>query len=108
MPRSAVGAHGERSAQSFLGRSPTDGDGDDLRPVSALTQAQRLLDRDLVERVHRHLEIGEVDPGAIRLHPNLHIGIDHAFHRDEDLHLAAAPADVHCTQVHIAAHTRVH
>jgi hypothetical protein len=35
--------------------------GDDLGRLAGLLQAHRLLDGDLVERIHRHLDVGELD-----------------------------------------------
>jgi hypothetical protein len=37
------------------------------------------LDGDLVERVHAHLDVGEVDARAVRLHARLHVVIEHPF-----------------------------
>jgi hypothetical protein len=43
-----------------------DGDGDDLGRLALLLQADRLLDGDLVEGVHAHLDVGELDARAVR------------------------------------------
>ena len=47
------------------GRS--DRDGDDLGRLARLLEAHRFLDGDLVERVHRHLDVGELDAGLSAL-----------------------------------------
>src|SRR3546814_14468061 len=54
-------------------------------------QADRFFDPDLVERVHRHLLIGEIDAGAVGLDPRLHIIIEHPLDGDEDFHGLTAP-----------------
>ena len=57
----AVGAHGERGAQRLLRLGRADRDGDDLGRGALFLEADRFLDGDLVERVHAHLDVGEVD-----------------------------------------------
>ena len=61
----AVGAHGERGADGLGRLLRADRDRDDLGRLALLLQPQRLLDGDLVERVHRHLDVGELDAGAV-------------------------------------------
>ena len=62
----AVGAHGERGAQRLLRLRRPDRDDDDLVGLAGFLQAERLLDGDFVERVHRHLHVGEFDARAVR------------------------------------------
>ena len=52
----AVGAHRERRAQLLLRVAGTDADGEHLVGLAALLDAQRLLERDLVERIDAHLD----------------------------------------------------
>ena len=63
----AVGAHGERGADGFAppAAGPIDTH-DDLGRLALFLEPERLLDGDLVERVHRHLDVGELDAGAVR------------------------------------------
>ena len=82
----AVRAHGERGAQRLLRLLGTGGDGDDLVCVAGLLHPHRFLDGDLAEGVHRHLDVRGLDPGPVGLHPHLHVGIDRALDRDQDLH----------------------
>ena len=35
--------------------------------LTGLFQTDRLFDGNLIKRVHRHFDIGEVDPGTVRL-----------------------------------------
>jgi hypothetical protein len=72
----AVGAHGERGAERLLRLLRADRDGDDLGRLALLLQADRLLDGDLVERVHRHLDVGEVDARAVGLDADLDVVVD--------------------------------
>jgi hypothetical protein len=74
-----VRAHGERRAQRLLRLLHADGDGHDLVGLAGLLQADGLLDGDLVERVHRHLHVRQIDTGPVRLHANLHVVVDHAL-----------------------------
>ena len=54
----------------------------------ALLDANRFLDGDLVEGVHRHLDVGEIDPAAVRLDADLDVEVDDTLHRNENLHAA--------------------
>ncbi len=54
----AVGAHGERGAERILRLRWANRDGDDLVGLTPLLDADGLLDGDLVERIHRHLDVG--------------------------------------------------
>jgi hypothetical protein len=82
----AVRAHGQRGAQRLL-RLVTPIDTAMISLATPLfLQPDRLLDGDLVEGVHRHLDVGEIDTRAVRLHADLHVVVDHALHRHENLH----------------------
>ena len=54
--------------------------------LAGFLQAERLLDGDLVERVHRHLDVGELDARAVRLDADLDVVVDHPLDGDQDLH----------------------
>src|SRR6478672_6526077 len=92
----AVGAHGERGAKRVLRFDRADRHGDHLGRLPALLDANRLFDGDLVERVHRHLDVGEVDPGAVRLDANLDVEVDDTLHRNENLHAAILSRTCFC------------
>src|SRR3546814_7371864 len=64
----AVGAHRERGAQRFLRLGRADRHRDDLGRDALFLQANRFFDTDLVERVHRHFDIGEIDAGRSEEH----------------------------------------
>ena len=84
MPRSAPMASAVRIVSAHCGsrcETATISRGDAL-----FLQADRLLDGDLVERVHRHLHAGGLDAGAVRLHADLHVVVDHPLDRDQDFH----------------------
>ena len=87
----AVGAHGEGGAQRLLRLLHADGDGDDLFGLAGFLQADGLLDGDLVEGVHRHLDVGEVHTAAVRLHADLHVVVDDPFDGYENLHPVQPP-----------------
>ena len=84
----AVGAHGERGAERILRFDRADRHGDDLGRLAALLDANRFLDGDFVERVHRHLDVGEIDPAAVRLDADLDVEVDDTLHRNKNLHAA--------------------
>ena len=62
------------------------GDGDDLGGHALLLQPHRLLHRDLVERIHRHLHVRRVHARAVGLDANLDVVIDDALDRNENFH----------------------
>ena len=61
-----------------------------LRDHSLLLEPHRLFDRNLVERIHAHLHIGDVHARAVRLHTHLDVVIDNTLDRDENLHAAGS------------------
>ena len=81
-----VGAQRERRAQRLLARRDAARDRDDLGGHALLLHADRFLDGDLVEGIHRHLDVGGVDAAAVGLHPDLHVVIDDALDGHEDFH----------------------
>jgi hypothetical protein len=52
----------------------------------AFLQTNRLFDGDLVEGVHAHLDVGQIDARLIRLDAGLDVIVDHPFDGDEYLH----------------------
>ena len=82
--RSAPIASAVRKRLLRLGRA--DRHRDDLGRDALFLEPDRFLDRDLVERVHAHLDVGEIDARAVHLDPRLDVEIDHALDRDEQLH----------------------
>jgi len=81
-----IGAHRERCAQGFGYLSRANGDDDDFAGLARFLLAQRFLDRDLVEWVHRHLDVGELDAGTVGPDAYPDIVIDHPFHGHENFH----------------------
>jgi hypothetical protein len=84
----AVGTHGQCGAQGFLAGLGAQADRDDLAGRAGLLQANRLFHGDLVEGVHRHLDVGRFDTRSVSLGADLDVVIDHPLYRDEDLHLS--------------------
>ena len=82
----AVGAHGERGADGFRRLRRADRHRHDLGRLAGFLQPDRLFDGDLVERIHRHLDVGEFDAGAVRLDADLDVEIDHPFHGHQNFH----------------------
>src|SRR5690606_30045477 len=82
----AVGAHGEGGADRLLTALLAARDYDDLACDAGFLHANGLFYRDLAEGIHRHLDVLRLDAGAVSLHPNLHIGVDHALDGDQYFH----------------------
>ena len=82
----AVSAHRERGANGFRCLRGTDRDRNDLGRLAGFLQTDRLFDGDLVEGIHRHLDIGELDAGAVRLDANFDVEVDHPFHGHQNFH----------------------
>ena len=58
--------------------------GDDLGGDALFLQPHRLLDGDLVERIHRHLHVGGLDAGVVGLDADLDVVVDHALDWHQD------------------------
>jgi len=70
----------------LLGGGRADGDHDDLARNALFLQAHGFFNGDFAEGVHRHLDVGEVDAGVVRLDADLDVVIDHSFDSYENLH----------------------
>ena len=82
----AVGAHGERGADGFRGLRRADRHHDDLGGLAGFLQAERFFDRDFVERIHRHLDVGEFDARAVALDADFDVVVDHPLYGHQNLH----------------------
>jgi hypothetical protein len=84
MPRSAPIASAARSASSeresrSRPRQP--------RWRRLLLESHGLLDGNLVEGIDGHLDVREVDAGAVGLHADFDIGVHDALHGDKGFHV---------------------
>ena len=77
----AIRTHGQRRAEGLLVLFHTNRYCDHLIGLPRLFQADRLLDSDFVERVHRHFYIGQIDAATVRFNTDFHVIIDHTFDR---------------------------
>ena len=82
----AVGAHGEAGADGFGGLRRTDRHHHHLGRLAGFLQPQGFLDGDFVERIHRHLDVGEFDARSVALDADLDVVIDHPLYRHQNLH----------------------
>src|SRR6185437_3226708 len=80
-----IGAHGKRRAQLLLGVGDTDADRDDLDVAAALLDAQGLLERDFIERIHAHFHAVEHHAAAVGLDADAHVVVDDALDAYHDL-----------------------
>ena len=87
----AVRAHRESRADRLGGLLRADRHGDDLGRGAFFLEPDRLFDSNLVEGIHRHLDVGELHPGAIRLDANLDVEIDHPLDGHQDFHAGKLP-----------------
>ena len=87
----AVGAHGERGAQRFLGPNWPDGHRDDFGGRALFLELDGLFDRDLVEGVDRHFHVGKVNARTVGFDAYGNVEIDHPFDGDEYLHWTKMP-----------------
>ena len=81
-----VGAQREARPELLLAGCLAHGNRDDLGGDFRLAQTNRLLDGDLAERVDGHLDVGQVDAGAVGLHPDLDVGVHDALDGYQYLH----------------------
>src|SRR5439155_15297238 len=84
--KAAIGAHRQGGADRLLRLDGADGDGDDLGYLALLLETDDLLDGDLVEGVHRHLDIRKLDARPVGLDADLDVEIDHALYSDQNFH----------------------
>ena len=62
---------------------------DDFLGRAGFPQANRGLDRDLAEGIHRHLDVIQLDARLIAFHPDFHIRVDDALDWYQDFHREA-------------------
>ena len=80
----AVGADGHRGAQRFLAGGDTAGDGDDFGRDAGFLEPDGFFHGDFVEGVHAHLDVGEIDAGAVGLDANLDVVINSPVSRGRE------------------------
>jgi hypothetical protein len=84
----AIGTHGQCGTQLLLGVGDADADRDDLDVRAALLDAQRLFERNFIERIHAHLDAIEHHAAAVGFDADAHVVIDDALDTDHDfLHI---------------------
>ncbi len=54
--------------------------------LACFLEPDRFLDRDLVERIHRHFDVAELDAGAVCLDADFHVLVDRPLHGHENFH----------------------
>src|ERR1700694_4718405 len=82
--RGAIRSHRQGGAQLLLAVRRSHRGDNDLLGAAALLDAQRLLERDLIEGVDAHLDPVGDDAAAIGLHPDAHVVIHDALDADQD------------------------
>jgi hypothetical protein len=77
----AVRADRQRRAQRFLALRHAARHHHHFGRHTRFLKAHRFFHRDFVERVHRHLDVGDIHAAAVRFDANLHVVVHHAFDR---------------------------
>ena len=80
-----IRAHGQGGAQLLLRIGDADADGEDFGIATALLDAQRLFERDLIERIDAHFHAIQHDAAAVRFNPYAHVVIDDSLDTYHDL-----------------------
>ena len=78
----AIGAHRETRAQLLLSIRRTNGHDDHFGRAALLLDAQRLLERDLVERIDAHLDAVGHDARAVGFDANADVVVHDALEAD--------------------------
>jgi len=84
--QAAVRAHGQPGADGVDELIRAGGEQNHLLGVAGFFDAQRLLDRDFAERIHRHLDIVGLDAAVVGLDPHADVGVDNALDGDQNFH----------------------
>ncbi|MHC2424412.1 hypothetical protein ACVIST_001157 [Bradyrhizobium elkanii] len=82
----AVGAHRKSGANGLGGLRGTDRHHHHFGRLAGFLQPQRFLDGDFVERVHRHLDVGELHARPVTLDADLDVVVDDPLYRHKNLH----------------------
>jgi hypothetical protein len=83
MPRSAPIASAVRIVSA---PARADRNHDHFRRLARFLEAKRLFDGDLVEGIHRHLHVGQLDARTVAFNADLHVVVDHSLHWHKYLH----------------------
>ena len=59
--------------------------------MACFLETQRLFQCDLVERIHRHFDVGEINAAAVGPHSDFHVVVDDTLASDQDLQLKNPP-----------------
>ena len=92
-PDEPVGAHRKPGADGFGSLLRADRHHHNLGGLACLFQPQGFLDSDFVERIHRHLDIVQLDARSVALDADLDVVIDHALYRHQNLHRSSFVSD---------------
>ena len=82
----SVSSHGKCCANGLLTLAGPDGYRDNLIRVACFFDTKRFFDRDFVKRVHRHLDVRELNAGFVRLDASLDVVVKHAFDTYDNFH----------------------
>ena len=82
----AISTHCQGSPQRFLRLLDANGYDHDFFDLTGLFHADRLFDRNFIERVHRHFYIGKINTRSVRFYTYFNVIVDHALNRHQYLH----------------------
>src|SRR5690554_2703244 len=81
-----VSTQSQSSTDLLLSSFRSNGYNNDFTGNALLFQTNRFFHSDFAERVHCHLDVGEVNTGVVRLDAHLHVVVDNSFYSDQNLH----------------------
>src|SRR5690606_27241748 len=81
-----VSTQSQGSTNLLLRSLRANGYNNDFTGNALLFQTNRFFNCDFAERVHCHLDVGEINAGVVRLDAHLHVVVDNSFYSDQNLH----------------------
>src|SRR5499427_2708468 len=82
----AVGSHGQAGTDGLGRLRRADRHANDLGRLALLFEPERLLDGDLVEGIHRHLDVRQLDAAAVALDANFDVVVDDPLYGHQNFH----------------------
>src|SRR5262249_22025734 len=82
----AIGSHREPRADRFSGLRRANRHADDFGCLTLLLEPERFLDGNLVEGIHGHFDVRQLDAAAVGLDTNFDVEVDDPFYGHQDLH----------------------
>ena len=82
----AIRTQRQSGTQLLLSSLRANGDGNDFIGCTGFFQANGFFNGDFTKRINRHLGIGQINTGSVRIDPDSHIRIYDALNSHKNLH----------------------